>query len=319
MAISRESAFERLRAAHAEGRLAHAYLLSGPLGSGKAWLAAQLSAMCLECPPEKVPTHPDAHSIQPESKSRRIVTEQVRDLDHAIQRKPMVSRMKTVVIHDADRMQPQAANAFLKTLEEPPPGSLILLLSTLPAAMLETILSRCVEVPLLGPAVRAFTEEEDALLRGIKECLLQPSQPGAAEGFRFTRLVQSLLADAKDRITVENDAILKAEANRYKQVSEASSWLQDRSEQMKAATEAAALRERERILQIVLDILSRALQAQHGQPSPEPVISALAEKFTTRNLLHRVDALETLRRRLALGVQEALSLESGLLQMILVK
>ena len=89
--------------------------------------------------------HPDLHVVQPESKSRRIVIDQIRELEHSIQRKPLVGGSKVAIIHDADRMQPQAANAFLKTLEEPPPGSLILLLSTVPEAILETVLSRCVE------------------------------------------------------------------------------------------------------------------------------------------------------------------------------
>ena len=85
-------------------------------------------------------THPDLRVVQPESKSRRIVIDQIRELEHAIQRKPLLAG-KVAIIHDAERMQPQAANAFLKTLEEPPEGSLILLLSTVPEAILETVLS----------------------------------------------------------------------------------------------------------------------------------------------------------------------------------
>ena len=94
------------------------------------------------------------------------------------------------------------------------------------------------------------------------------------------------------------------------------SWLDDRAEQIKALSEAGALRERERILQIVFDALSSALRSQHGQPATSPVVKTLAEKFPTANPLRRLDALETLRRRLASGVQEALALESGFLEMI---
>lgn len=88
---------------------------------------------------------------------------------------------------------------------------------------------------------------------------------------------------------------------------------------MKALTEASSLRERERVLQIVLDILSRALRAQHGQPENETAIQALAAKCDPKNLLRRIDALENIRRRLAMGVQEALSLESGFLEMVVVR
>ena len=61
---------------------------------------------------------------------------------------PPNGRRKVVIISDADRLQPQAANAFLKTLEEPPKDSLLLLLSALPEALPDTILSRCIAIPL---------------------------------------------------------------------------------------------------------------------------------------------------------------------------
>lgn len=242
MPFLKESAFDRLRDAFASGRLGHAYLITGPIGSGKAWLAQQLAAMRVECAFEKASSHPDIHSIQPESKSRRIVIDQIRELEQSVQRKPLMASGKAVIIHDADRLQPQAANAFLKTLEEPPPNSLILLLSSLPEAILETVLSRCVEVPLLGPPRRVSGEEERAVLRAIDECLVKPPQPGASDAFRFTRAIQALLTAARERITDENDELLKSEAARYKQASEGGSWLKDRTEQMKSLTEASSLR-----------------------------------------------------------------------------
>lgn len=316
MAFSKELAFERLSEAHRAGRLGHAYLLAGSVGCGKAWLAHRLAALLLECAPEKVASHPDAHLVQPESKSRRIVIDQMRTLEQSIQRKPLLARSKVIIIHEADRMQPQAANAFLKTLEEPPPNSLILLLSAMPEAMLETILSRCVETPLQSNEVRKTTEEETLLLKAMDECLIRPAKPSAAEAFRFTRVVQSLLSDLRENISKEYDASLKEDTARYKQTSDSASWLEDRADQIKALTEAAALRERERVLQIVFDILSSGLRAQHGFPPSNTVIQALAEKFPPKNLLQRLDALEALRRRLAMGVQEALALESGFLKMI---
>jgi len=316
MSFSKESAFHHLSAAHRAGRLAHAYLLSGPLGSGKAWLASRLAAITLECDPARVLTHPDVHILQPESKSRRIVIDQIRHLEQSIQRKPLLARTKVVIIHEADRMQPQATNAFLKTLEEPPSGSLILLLSALPEAMLETILSRCVETPIHGTGPRESSPEEAAILAALDECLVRPPQPGAAEAFRFTRAVRDLMAVQREKVAGEYEATLKADIAHYKQTSDGGSWLDDRAEQIKALSEAGALRERERILQIVFDALSSALRLQHGQPATSPVVKSLAERYPTPNLLRRLDALETLRRRLATGVQEALALESGFLEMI---
>jgi DNA polymerase III subunit delta' len=316
MPFSQKAAFDLLTEAHRSGRLAHAYLLAGPNGSGKKWIAQQLAALFLECPVDKVATHPDAHMVQPESKSRRILADQIRDLEHAIQRKPLIGRTKVAIIHEADRLQPQAANAFLKTLEEPPDGSLILLLSALPESILETVLSRCVEVPLYRQGQAETSPEEAVLLKALDECLLKPAQPGAAEAFRFTRAVQGVLAELREKISDEYEGTLKEETTRYKQTSESASWLDERAGQIKALTEAGALRERERVLQLVVAALSDALRSQHGYPAGHAVVQALAEKFSPTNLLHRLEAMETLRRRLAMGVQEALALESGFLEMI---
>ncbi len=298
------------------GRLAHAYLLAGSAGSGKSWLAIQLAALVLESAPEKILAHPDVHIVQPESKSRRIVIDQIRDLEHSIQRKALVAGSKVAIVHDADRMQPQAANAFLKTLEEPPPGSLILLLSTRPKAILETVRSRCVETPLLDSTRRIPTKEELAILKALEECLLNERRPGVAEAFRFTRVLQGILSALREKISSEHESILRKETARYGQACEDSSWLDERTAQIKALVEAGALRERDRILQIVVDALGEALRAQHGFPAENAIVKALSEKFSTDNLLRRLDALESLRRRLVLGVQESLALESGFLEMI---
>lgn len=316
MPFSQKAALERLTLAHQAGRLAHAYLLAGPVGSGKSWLAERLAAMVLDCPVEKVATHADAHIVQPESKSRRILSEQIRELEQSIQRKPLIARTKVAIIHEADRMQPQAANAFLKTLEEPPDGSLILLLSTLPEAILETVLSRCVETPLYRLEKSETSPEEAALYKALEDCLLKPAKPGAADAFGFTRTVQGLLAGLRERISSDYEDTLKEETSRYKQTSESASWLDGRAGQIKALTEAGALRERERVLQIIFEILSDALRSQHGYAPANATVKSLAEKFSTTNLLLRLEALETLRRRLAMGVQEALALESGFLEMI---
>ena len=316
MAFSKESAFDRLRQAHQAGRLAHAYLITGTSGSGKRWLAAELAAIMLGCKANDIAAHPDSHAVQPESKSRRIVIDQIRELEQAMHRKPLLGSTKVAIIHETDRLQPQAANAFLKTLEEPPAGSLILLLSSLPEAILETVLSRCVEIPLLGDATGESTPEEQALLRHLDDCLVRPAKPGVADAFRFTRAVQEILSGVRERIGDEYETSLKEDTAHYKQTSDSSKWLDERAEQIKALTEAAALRERERILQLISNGLCNALRAQHGQAPANPVARGLAEKFTSANLLHRIDTLESLRHRLAMGVQEALALESGFLEMI---
>src|SRR5207248_414743 len=97
--------------------------------------------------------HPDISWIRLESKSRVITIEQMRDLMQTVHLKPTVAAFKFGMIVAADRLNVQAANAFLKTLEEPPPNSVLVLLSSEPQRILETILSRCLRLTFPGEAV----------------------------------------------------------------------------------------------------------------------------------------------------------------------
>src|SRR5213083_3757950 len=150
MPFSRTTALEFLRRAHQQSRVAHAYLITGPPGSGKQLLAANLASLVNGTPAKDVFSSKarEIFVARPESKSRRIVIAQIRELEHALQMRASNGRRKVAIIPDADRLIAQAANAFLKTLEEPPKDSLLLLLSALPEALPETILSRCIAIPL---------------------------------------------------------------------------------------------------------------------------------------------------------------------------
>ena len=121
MAFTADAAFQLLATAHAQDRLAHAYLITGPTGAGKLALATRLAAHLLGT--DAPLAHPDCHRIEPESKSRRIVIEQVRELEHTLHMRSLMGGKKVGLLIDADRLQPAAANAFLKTLEEPPAGT----------------------------------------------------------------------------------------------------------------------------------------------------------------------------------------------------
>src|SRR5947208_7550263 len=162
MAFSRTTALEYLRRAQEQNRLGHVYLITGPPGSGKQLLAADLASLVNGTPAKDV-FSAKAREIfvaRPESRSRRILIEQIRDLEHALQMRAANGRRKVAIIPDADRLVVQAANAFLKTLEEPPKDSLLLLLSALPEALPETILSRCIAIPLAPNVQRQSKDEE---------------------------------------------------------------------------------------------------------------------------------------------------------------
>ena len=197
-------------------------------------------------------------------------------------------------------------------------GSLILLLSTVPEAILETVLSRCVETALRPEAKQQSTPEEEAILSALKECLITKKGQDLAAAFRLARAVQEILSEIRERIASEHEDLLRKETARYKQASDNSSWFEERAGQVKALVEAGALRERERVLQAIFDAVGGALRAQHGLPVQDPVVAALSRKFSAKELLRCLDTLELLRRRLALGVQESLAFESGFLEMITV-
>jgi DNA polymerase-3 subunit delta' len=316
MALAKERAFDRLRAARKSGRLAHACLLSGPPGSGKKWLTEELAALVLGTNAKEVLRHPDFHQVAPESKSRRILIAQMRDLERALQMKALRGASKIAVIHDADRLQPEAANAFLKTLEEPPAGCHILLTTTLRDAVLQTILSRCITIPLLAPEGASRDELSATVAAEFKKNLLQPGGADAGAAFRFTRFFQATLAGIRENISDGLDSELKEQLKRHRDSID-KSWKDTREDQIKAQTEAVALRERERLLSALGEVLASALHLKlQPAETADAGIRQLADASDAKELLKRIDALERTRRLLASGTQEALALESGFLQMI---
>jgi len=312
MSLNKDQALDGLRSSAAAGRLPHAHLITGGAGSGKGELSLDLAGLLLGTRPDAVLAHPDAHFVQPESKSRRIVIDQIRSLEQALHRKPLVGQNKVALIYDADRLQPAAANAFLKTLEEPPQGCFLLLTSSLPEALLETIVSRCVQTSLHGtraaPSAEAITLI-DEFARAVVD-----KRGSVAAAFQLTRKIQEILVSVRERVTKEYTAKLKGEAKRYKNIEGSEAWMSERENQMKALAEAAALRERDRLLGALMLALGGALRFRHGGSAPHPICEKVAGKLSTQDLLERIDAWEKMRRRLALNVNEALVLEAGMLE-----
>jgi DNA polymerase-3 subunit delta' len=139
---------QRFAASIEQGRMGHSYLLTGDRAESLENLALGLAGQVLAGAPQE---HPDFHSVRPESKSRSITVLQIRELERELYLRPFIAPLKVAVIFDAERMcmgSASAANAFLKTLEEPPAHTLILLTSGRPAMLLPTIISRCLRLDL---------------------------------------------------------------------------------------------------------------------------------------------------------------------------
>ena len=317
MAFTRAGALEYLGRAHLRGRLAHAYLISGPPGSGKRGLASDLSnlvtgeksADVFASPP------PGVYLAEPESKSRRIVIGQVRTLEHALQMQSANGHRKVAIIVDADRLQPQAANAFLKTLEEPPKDSLLLLLSSMPEVLPDTILSRCIAVPLAAEEKREPSAEEKELV----ELLGSVAAPaaGVQNAYRLARGFHSLLGQIRGAIQDENAAALKRDEARYKNTTDGA-WLDEREDYYKALTESQYVRQRSRFVEILFFWWSDVLRANTGVArrefsSAKKQTEALAKKLKTAEILRRIRRLEEMRDHLGRNIQEALAIEVAFL------
>jgi DNA polymerase-3 subunit delta' len=133
-----------LRKAVAEERLPHALLFTGPDGVGKSLFAKDLAIHLLGSGARvAAENHPDFHVLRPGGKSGQHPIETLRGLIDDVHATPFEAKAKVFLIHDAHRMQPAAANALLKTLEEPSPDTVLILLTSAPQEILPTIASRC--------------------------------------------------------------------------------------------------------------------------------------------------------------------------------
>ena len=161
-----------LRSKLRNGRLPHAFLFVGPEGVGSAPSAGKL-AQALLCernpealldPCESCPgclqtaagTHPDLLEVARPEDRQELPIRVIRDLCAEFSLKPARGTRKVAIVDDVDEMNDEAANAFLKTLEEPPPGAVLILIGSSAELQLETIVSRCQIIrfePLPEPAL----------------------------------------------------------------------------------------------------------------------------------------------------------------------
>lgn len=169
------------------GRLGHAWLLLGDPGLGKEQLAERLARLhlcqqpdrgepcgqCHSCQLFDKGHHPDLGTLSADSKT--IGVEAIREICARLQNSAQLGRGKVVIIPDAERMTESAANALLKTLEEPAGDSLLLLIASQVSHLLPTILSRChkhvCQLPTEGETVRWLAEQgHQATLAQVRIC-----------------------------------------------------------------------------------------------------------------------------------------------------
>lgn len=318
MAFSRATAFELLQRAHTNGRLGHAYLISGSVGSGKRQLVADIAQMvCGPSSSKHIFSHPDLHVIEPESKMRRILTEQVRELERELQMRSSAKGRKVGVIFEADRLQIQASNAFLKTLEEPPENSLLLLATALPEALPDTIISRCISVQLQGSETAALSAEQNRLLHGVRDTFTSKTRDIACI-YRLVRLTVQLLQEAKEQIKEAHAKELKKEQALYKQTTEGK-YLEDREDYFDSLTESRYVQLRFQLVDTLICWWADVARQQEGYgvldlPEFAQDTAQVAQKIQPAETLKRIDRLEELRENLGRNVQEQLAIEVAFLK-----
>ncbi|HEY6748430.1 MAG TPA: DNA polymerase III subunit delta' [Mycobacteriales bacterium] len=186
----------------AAGSMTHAWLFTGPPGSGRS-VAARAFAAALQCERDGIGcgvcpgchtvrsrTHADVHIVVPEGLS--IAVQEMRAIVLTAGRLPSLGRWQVVLVEDADRLTEAASNALLKAVEEPPSRTVFLLCapSTHPDDVSITIRSRCRVVPLGTPsaeAVAAVLVRRDGIDQGAADWAAQASQGHVGRARRLAR------------------------------------------------------------------------------------------------------------------------------------
>ena len=317
MPFTADEAFDLLAEARNRGRFAQAYLISGAKGSGKERLLARLAGLLLGEARDPL-KNADAHVVEPQMKSRVIGVEAIRDLLGELQLSSLLGGLKLAIIKDADRMNTEAANALLRTLEEPPGKTHFFLLTTQPEQLLETILSRCIEVPLRSTERVGLTPRQRSLLDVLSQ-LPTLRSTDLAGVFNVVRHFTALLGEAKAEIQEGSEETFKKEESAFKQVGATKSVIEERETFYKALVESRYRSERDALLAIIEQWFADALRQQHGgpeldHPEKQEGSSALARQFTTGELLRRSAALTQLRDHFGRSIQEQLAIECAFMK-----
>jgi DNA polymerase III subunit delta' len=165
--VGQQDAVAVLRRAVEQGPMTHAWLLTGPPGSGRSTAARAFAAAlqcergtgcgeCHECRTALGGSHPDVTLVATEHVFLRV--EDVRPLVTLAQQRPSLGRWRVIVVEDADRLNDTSGNLLLKAVEEPPPRTVWLLCAPSPDDVLVTIRSRCRHVALRVPPARDVAE-----------------------------------------------------------------------------------------------------------------------------------------------------------------
>jgi DNA polymerase-3 subunit delta' len=275
--LGQERLLSYLTAALRRDRLAHAYLFLGPEGVGKASVAKALagalncaepqedSDACGYCPSCKrlaAGTHPDFLVIAPTSKGRNpeILIEQIRELRRLTAYPPVAGGWRVALIKPSEVLTDEAANALLKTLEEPPPQNLLILTAGVEADLFPTVVSRCQKL--------AFTPLPDPL---ITQALIRrgqsPSQAALLAALSGGSLGRTLALEPEELLRQRQQVLTDLQTLSQGNATTALDWAQGRAEKGKGKEEEERKRKETDTFILLTQLWFRdLLLLSHGAP-----------------------------------------------------
>lgn len=335
-------------------RMAHAYLLTGadldvqeaamaiaktlhcsnpPLVS-ESGLNLEYCNECRHCVDVERGRSSNTHWIRPASRLRMITIGQMRELSREIFLSPLGSPFKVGVIESAERMNREAANTFLKTLEEPPAKSVLILTSTQPDAVLDTIVSRCQRVSCGGLGASRVTQEQRAWTQKLAQAAMA-NHEGLFARYRF--LGDLTIALSQKREEIENEQMDASPLSEDYELEPA--HRKKLETELNAVIEAEYRKARESLIQCLTYWLrdvwillesSDSHREESNKNSPEfdegfqnlfyfPELmestQILASRINRAQARHNLEILEKTQMRLATNADQALTLETALLEL----
>lgn len=215
--VGHKWAVDLLKRALANGRVAHAYLLTGPPQIGKRLLAVNFAqalnclsdtngekpcGQCLSCSKIAHGNHPDVQIIEGEGGTLKI--DQMRTLRHEAALSPLEGHWKVYIVRQMEQATPEAANCLLKTLEEPPPNVILMLTTNEAETLLPTIVSRCQVLnlrPLATETVQNVLQERWGV--DVQRAELLAHLCGGRLGWAVTASQDDAILDQRERLLDE--------------------------------------------------------------------------------------------------------------------
>ena len=322
--LGHDALVEGFRRVVHRGRLAHAYLFTGPAGVGKRLFAVELAKalLCEKAKPDKLEacdqcpscvqveagTHPDFYYAVRPPEALEFPVSLMRELCQSFALKSARGHGKVVLLDDADDLNEEAANCFLKTLEEPPPRSVLILIGSTPDRQLKTIVSRCQVIrfaPLAAEVVDQLLQQqgvEDAVLRA-RLVRLSGGSPGMAR-----ELSDPALWEFRHTLLegLTQTPLPSVELGRQ--------WMDFVEE---AGKDSAAQRRRAQfVLRFVIDFLDDALSVsmnaapRHSEENERGGLETLAKRLGPDRLLEAMERCLEADRQVDRRVQLVLILEA---------